>query len=183
MEVNMETEIKDSITEDKKPEGLNAKIDKMLENQSKLLGEKKVKSWKLPFSGRLGKAQLKKNFVTVMYIKDNKSVDFIKVPIDQETVTIDGLPRASSADYVLSYKGKPMIIQPSWSVAPFAPKESIVETEAQGLSSKARKLVFAKMKNDIIIPPKKGGGMMIWIILIAAVAGIGFYLVKGGKLF
>lgn len=164
------------------PQGMNSMLKRVLENQEKLLGENKAKKWKMPFSGKLSKFNLKRNYITVMYIKDNKSVDFLKVPIDQETITIDGLPRASSADYVLSYKGKPMMIQPSWSVAPFMPDKDISETEKLGLSSKARKLVFAKMKNDIIVPPKKGR-MMMWVILIIAVLGIGYYLMKGGKLF
>ena len=164
-------------------EGLTSKIDRLLENQNQLISQKKVKRWKLPFSGKLSKLSLKKNYVTVMYIKDNKSVDFIKVPIDQETITLDGLPRASSADYVLSYKGKPLIIQPSWSIAPFSPTENISDTEKAQLSAKARKLVFTKMKNDIIVPKKLGFGGFGWIILLLVGCGVGYYLWKGGKLF
>ena len=164
-------------------ESLSAKIERLIQMQEKAQGEKKMGKFKLPWGAKLSKANIKKNYVNVIYIKDNKDMNIVKLPIEDETVTIDGLPRVASSDYVMLLNGKPTIIQPSWSIAPFNPTKDITETEAQELSAKGRRLVFAKMKNDIIAPKKMGGGMMIWIILGLAVLGIGYYLMKGGKLF
>jgi hypothetical protein len=165
------------------PQGINSMLKKVLDNQEELIKQKKEKKFKFPWSARLNKTQVKKNCIQVMYLQDNKNVNLLRCPIEDETVTIDGLPRAASIDYVFLLNGKPTLIQPSWSIAPLNIKDNITETEKLGLAAKARKLVFTKMKNDIIVPKKMGGGSAMWIILGIAVIGIGYYLFTGCKLF
>jgi hypothetical protein len=163
--------------------GVRELLEKISKQQDELATTKKVKKWKLPFKGKLSKAQVSKNFATYLTIKDNKEVDFVKVPIQDGTVEIDGFPRIATADYCLTYKGKPFYILPYWSMKPFSPVENYAETEKEQMNMSGRRLVLAKLKNDIIKPKGKGFGSMGWIILVVVIAAAGYYLIQGGKLF
>lgn len=176
----METE------ENKVPEkefNLKEAIANIEKNQEKLIEEKKVKGWKLPWSGKLSKGKVKKNYATFCLIKDNKDVSFITAPIEDGTAMIDGFPRVTTADYCLLHKGRPFFILPYWSMKPFSPVENYAETEKEKMNMSGRRLVLTKLRVEQIKPKKGFGGGLGWIILILAIAGIGYYFMKGGKLF
>lgn len=163
-------------------------LKKRMEDIEKSLGglrdnsEKKYK-FKLPFKARLSKLKVKKNFITVQLIHENGHIEFLKTKIVNGTIEIEGCPRISTADYTIYYKGKPFIILPSWSLKPFSPVENYEETVKNQMTTAGRRLIIERMKLDAIKPKGKGFGLIGWIVLGAIVIGVGYFLIKGGKIF
>lgn len=145
--------------------------------EQKILKEKK-KSFFLPLKGRVGKAKVKKGWATYMIIRENRNVEFIRKPIEQQTVVIDDVPRIATPDEVLSYKGKPFVILPSWSVKPFSPTDNYDATIKGGYAAQGYKLLLSRMKSEVVEEKKKISGMMIWIIIGVIVGG--YFLIKSG---
>jgi hypothetical protein len=169
--------------EEEKPQTLAEKIDKLIELNQKQIEEGSVKKWKLPFKARVGKRSAKRGFATFLVVKDNRNVDFIRLPIAEGTALLEGMPRAATSDYTLHYKGQPFYILPAWSLKPFSPTENYSETERDKMNVAGRRLVLSKLQSEQIA--KKGGswGWGAWIILGIIVLVAGWYLLKGGKLF
>ena len=155
-------------------------MEKIIEELSKSSSSKK---FKIPFSAKLNKAKIKKNFITVLLIHENGNLQFLKTPIINGTIDIEGVPRIATADYTVFYKGKPFMILPSWSLKPFSPADNYEDTVQKDLTTAGRRLILERMKLDAIKPKKMGFGMIGWIILGIAVVGVGYYLIRGGKIF
>lgn len=155
-------------------------LKEIKENLGKQNEKKTLKKWKMPFSGRVSKAKIKKGYVTVAYIGQNKAVDFYKVLIDEGVYKDkNGIPHAATARYMMSYKGKPLIIQPEWSQTPFSPDEHLDKTESENNSSLGGRLLLNYLENQQVKPKGSMGGFG-WIILILAVIGIGYYAWSNG---
>lgn len=150
-------------------------IKKLLEEKDK----NKVRKFVLPWKAKVGKAKVRKNWSTLCFINDNKEVTFKKVQIDEQTTLVDGSPRLARPSDMLTYKGKPFIIQPSWSVEPISPTKNMNETEAKQMSSNGYKLLLNKMKKEVLTTKKQISGGVIFIILIVVIA-LGYLAVKGG---
>ena len=175
-------ETKEEVKEEQKPLKVMDMLEQISKKQDQLIQEKKIKKWKIPGKARLSKGQVAKNYATFMVIKDNKEVDFIRNPIEDGTSVIDGFPRIATADFCLTYKGKPLYILPYWSMKPFSPVENYKETEKDKMNMTGRRLVLTKLRVDQI-QKKKGNLPFGWILLGIAALGVGYYLIKGGKLF
>lgn len=155
-------------------------LTKIAKQQNEIIIQKKEKEWKMPFRARLSKGQVKKNFATFCVVQDNKEVNFIKVPINDGTAEIDGIPRIATANYALTYKGKPFYILPYWSLRPFSAMENIEKTEADKMNIAGRRLVLSKLEKEVIKPK---GNMMQgkgWLLLLVAVVAGGYLIFKGG---
>ena len=137
----------------------------------------------MPWSGKLSKGQVRNNYATFLVVKDNREVDFIKAPIKDGTANIDGFPRVATSDHVLTYKGKPFIIQSYWDMMPYSPTQAYEEADKNKTTMAGRRLVLSKLEKEQIQPTKSGGKMLGWIILIVAILGAAYYFLKGGKLF
>ena len=162
-------------------------IIKPLEEKSK-----KTKKFKLPWGKKVGKAQAKKNWITIMKINENGHINFSKQQIDEQTITEDGIPRLATNQYVMFYKNAPMIIIPSWSVEPvnfdkyfkpipFNPKENLEESFVNGSNIKGFKILMAKMIKDTVNPKKPMSNVIKWIIGLGLAGIIGYALISGGK--
>jgi hypothetical protein len=170
--------------DDEKPASLKERLNNIEQSLSE--GKKKEKKFKfkIPFKGKLSKQNIKKGFVTVQILHENGSVDFIKTKIDNGTISVEGCPRISTADYTIFYKGKPLIILPAWSLIPFSPVDNYEQTVKDKLTTAGRRLIIERMKLDAIKAKKgMGFGLIGWIVLGAAVIGVGYFLIKGGKIF
>jgi hypothetical protein len=160
--------------EDKSLKEVISELNETLKEQK----AKNEKNFGIPFSARVGKAKVKKGWTTVQIIRDNRNVDFIKIPIEQQTAIIDGVPRIFTPDEMLSHKGKPFVILPSWSVKPFSPTDNYSETIKQGYGSQGFKLLLSRMKTEVVDGKKKMSGSIIWWII--GLAAIGFIAFKSG---
>ncbi len=154
-----ETTLKDEIRMMR--EGINKVIEKE---------EKKKKPFTIPWSKKVSTPQSKKNYVTILYVKENGDCHFIKEPINQQTVMVDGIPRIATSDVVLRYKKNPLIIQPAWSVKPFSPADNYVDTERDKMNVKGYKLLLNIMKQDVL---KKKPNISWWLIGIVVLIAIG----------
>ena len=162
---------------------LREKLDMIIKRQDELFKAKEIKKFRLPSKAKINRGKIRKNWVTVQYITENGQTDFFKAQIVDGTITIDGIPRIATADFIMDYKGKPMILIPAWSLRPYSPVESYEKCVEDKLTTTGRKLVIAKMKHDAIAPKKANMGMIVWVILGIAIIAGGYYLFKGGKLF
>lgn len=142
---------------------------------------KKNKKFKIPFKGKLNKKNLKDNYITYIFIKNNRDTDIFKAQIDEATTLIKGVPRIATTDDIIYYQGKPLIIQPEWSVKPFSPSQNYESTVQEKLTSAGYALLMNRMQKEAIQTKKKMNGWLI-IIIIAVIAIVGFFLLGGTKL-
>jgi len=158
-------------------------LKQLVEQNNKLIDTKEAKPWKMPWKAKVNKARVRQGYVTVQIIKNNNSMDIIKAPIQDGTILIDGIPRISTAEYMLNYKNKGWIILPEWSLKPFSSVDNYDKTEQDRMNVSGRRVVLAKLEKEAIKKTKGRFSMIGWIILGAVVLGVGYYLMKGGKIF
>src|SRR3990167_2846066 len=151
---------------------LNEKLETLDEEKIK-----KQRGFRFPWKARVGKKQLKKNYVTLIKINENGNLDFTKEQIEDQTIIVDGVPRLATGSDVLRYKGKPVIIVHSGSVKPFTPhffnpEEHLEEVKEKGYDTTGYRLLLAKIKLGAIQPKKKMGWLAIGIGILVDVGVI-----------
>ena len=140
----------------------------------------KEKKFRIPFSKKVGNAQSKKNYVTIMKIQDNGEVTFNKTQIDEQTIMDEGIPRLAGSDYILRYKKNPMIILPSWSTVPYSPMEKYRQSLQDGSNTVGYKILLNKMIKEQVSPKKQLSGMVKWILGLGLLGIIGYAIMTGG---
>lgn len=146
---------------------LKQKVDELYdENQ-----QKKTKKFKVPRKGKVSKRQQKKGFTTIMRIDNNGNVDFEKKQIDGATYRLSTREyHATNEADILSYKGKPFIIQPTKKLNPYNPLSGKNETYGQPY-------IMARMLGDTIKVKSAKGNILIWILIVGAVLfGINYFM-------
>lgn len=169
-----------------KEKGINEKLDEI----NKKLGEEdkkkdKKKIFKLPSKAKIRNAHLKKGYVTIEAIGENKEIFFIKEPIVDGTIKIGDTFHAVDSFDVFTYKGKPFIHQPKTKINPWNPLSNYLEEQREFEGKKlnkneiyGQKYIMSRMKNDMV-SAKKPIGAWIWIVLVV-IAGIVIYaFIKG----
>lgn len=141
---------------------------------------KKEKAFKLPGKARLSKSKLKKNYAIVAFINENKQVTFTKEQIKEGTIIKDGCPYIATPEYMLHYNGKPLIIQPSWSVEPFSSQRSMEEAAQEKRLSVGYRLLLNAMKSEVIAAKKKMNIVFVIIGLIVLAGAAYFIITKSG---
>lgn len=164
--------------EERKLSDILKSIDSKLEKS--MVKEKKLKKFRMPGSGKINNARAKKNWVSICYIQNNKVVRFVKAPISEGIIDIDGTPHTAMAEDIMTYKNKPFIIVPEWSAHPFSPTRDRTEAEEKKRLSTGWKLMANYLEQQQIKANKFGGGAWIWIIVILAIAGLGYYAYQSG---
>jgi hypothetical protein len=125
---------------------------------------KKPKEFKLPLKAKVKGGKLKKNYITVVKLNENRGVEFLREQIDEQTIMEDGIPRLASNQYIFLWKKNPMIFLPSWSVEPYAPIQEFTNSVDNGSNVKGYKILMAKMLSETVNKKKSLGGIWIWII-------------------
>lgn len=145
-------------------------LQQLVDNSGQLEKEKKVKKFSMPWNIRLfGKGALKRNYVIVCYINDNKNVQFMKVPISESAMMIKDSPYVAMAEHMLTYNNKPMLIVPSWNTTPFSPKENLDEAEKERTLNLGYRILLNKMKTEVTLAKKK----MSWLVILIGLAAVG----------
>lgn len=153
-----------------KEKNLKELMEEMLENQKELINQKKEKKFKLPFGARLGKKALKQGYILVIFLNDNQELEFMKVPIKEQTMMIKETPYLAMSKYMMTYKGKPAIFVTSSSVEPFNPSKHFEQAETNKTMSVGYRLLMNRMKSAIIEGTKKPFN---WWILVGGIVIIG----------
>lgn len=155
---------------------LKEKVDELLEEKREK--EKKVykeKKFKLPMKGRVSKGKMKQGFATIMVLKENNNVDFVRKQIIGGTIKLeDGEPvsiHSLKKEDVFYYKGKPFIMQGKSNLNPWNPFIKTQETYGQPL-------VMARMEGDKL-SIKKGLGKAGWIVSAVILGVIAYAFVTG----
>lgn len=144
-------------------------------------GAVKEKKFKYPFGKRVGKGQKKKNYVTVIILYENGSIDFKKYQITDQTIVHDLIPRLATTGHVMhDRKGNPVIILPNWSLEPFSPLEHYEKSMINGSNTKGFKILGAMMLSEKVQDKKGIATWVKWVIGLIIVGGIIFALVSGG---
>lgn len=147
---------------------LKDKVDNLweLENSKK----PKKKEMRMPGKGKVSKSKVKKGFISIARIDDNRNVTFEKKKVEEGTY------RLTTGDYhttnekdIFFYKGKPFIFQATKKLNPYNPLTGDNETYGQ-------KMVMARMIGDTIKTKAKGGSLLVGIgIIIAVVVAINYF--------
>lgn len=167
------------MTEDKPT--LLRELQKMNMNFQKLeqiSDKQKKRNFKLPWKANVGKAKVKDNWITILLVKSNRNIKFLKGQIIEHTVMVDDQPYLSTTDAVLYYKGKPFVIQPEWSVYPFIPHRHFKQTRDAKELAVGHRLMLNRMKSEQV-KQKKGISMGMIIIIILLILGGLYYLISG----
>jgi len=132
------------------------------------------KKFRVPGRGKVSNFKVKKGFVTIVAINENKEIDFTKERIIDGTIKLqkgDLSFHAIHADDIFTYKGKPLIFQPKRKLNPYNPLKGKHETYGQ-------KYIMARMEGDKISLKKSlgwgagiGGLIVIGIIAYALITG------------
>jgi len=149
---------------------LKEKVDLLYNKKSNV----EKKRFTLPRRGKISKSKIKKGYTTVMRVDDNGNIDFEKQRIQDSTY------RLTTKDYhvtekkdILSYKGKPFIIQPTKKLNPYNPLDGENETYGQPY-------IMARMLGDTIKVKTANAKGIIWIVGIGLAAYIGYTMLTGG---
>lgn len=161
--------------------GIQEDIKELKDLMVRMQEEKNEKGFRLPFGKKVGNRQRRKNYVTVQILHENGTIDYKKLPIEDQTITHDLIPRLATAGYVMYWKKNPTIILPNWSVEPFSPLEHYQKSLLNGSNVKGYKILMAKMHKEQVTDKPKMGNAIKWIIGLG-LAGIIIYaiLTSGG---
>ena len=143
------------------------------------------------FLKKVGKAQKKKNYVTLLHLFENSKAKFKKVRIDDQTFMEEGIPRLAAAGYVWQEgrKNNPLIILPNFSVKPINAEDVYKPITAGKLYKESLKdgsnvvgyrLLLNKMKLEAIGAKKQMGGMIKWILGAIVLGIIAYAFISGG---
>ena len=172
-------ENKDNNTSDeRKLSDILKSIDAKLEQT--MVKEKKLKKFRMPGSGKVSQAKAKKNWISICYIQNNGVVRFMKAKINEGIIEIDGTPHVAMTEYIMTYKNKPFIIVPEWSATPFSPRQDRFDAEEQKRLSIGWRLMTNYLEQQQIKPKGMGGSVWVWIIVILAICGLGYWAYQSG---
>jgi len=158
---------------------LRDEIAKLNENFDELVKKKEVKKFRLPFAAKVGRKKAKDGYAAICYINENRGIKFLKAPIREGTIMINGVPHLATTNFMLHYKNKPFLIVPSWNTNPFAPAENVKEAMTEKTTTAGYRLLLNTLKSEQIKQKPKISFGIIIVILLAIAAGV-YYFTQGG---
>lgn len=135
--------------------------------------KKIVKKLKLPRKAKVRKGRLKKSWIGVLYLAENKVIRGERTKLEGGTYVLkDGNTRYTNDSEIVWWEGKyPIIFQRHDKANPSNPYgESPKVNEVYGQDQ-----IKLRMKKDVI--KEKGRGGMSWLIIVAILVG-GYFLLK-----
>lgn len=145
--------------------GIKETLDEI--NQKLEEKDEKKPKFRMPWKAKIGKVKMKKGYATILTIKENNVVDFIREPIKDSVVRLqegnDVSFHAVDSEDVLTYKGKPFMIIPKIKKNPYNPAKGDNETYGH-------KYILARMESEkLTLKGKMGWGLSIGILVIIGI--------------
>lgn len=157
------------MVEKEEPKPLRQEVDELKE----IVYSGKVRKLKLPSKAKVKRGRLKKGWIGIMRVGENRNVSFEKIQIEGSCYrTKDGTYHTTNGKEILFWNGKfPFLVQEDKKVNPknFTFNEGENETYGQ------KKIIATILKDTIKV--KKGGNMGV-IVIIIVIAVIGYVLGK-----
>ena len=166
--------------QEEKPKSLMQEIKELKEFKEQVISKDiKVKKLKIPRKAKVKKRTLKKGYIGILKIDENRNITAEKQKISVASYKDkDGKYHTTDGREILFWEGKfPVILQPSWKNNPINlnPENDTNETYGQPY-------IKAKMLADTIKVKAKGGSIIIWVLIAGAVL-FGINYIMGGNLF
>ena len=165
---------------EEKPKSLLQEMNELKQFKEQVMSkEVKVKNLKLPRKAKVKKRKLKKGYIGIIKIDENRNISAERQRIlGSSYKDKEGLYHASDGREILFWQGKfPVIFQPSWKNNPLNINPENDKNETYG-----QPYIKAKMLADTIKVKQKKGNIIIWIVIAGAVLfGINYF--AGGNLF
>lgn len=156
---------------------LKQKVD-LLFSQKEEENQPKKKTLKLIRKAKVRKGKLKKSWVGILKIDENRNISGEKQQVEGATYRLNnGTYHTLKGDEIFFWQGKfPVVIQPTWRDNPLSfTHEGLVKNETHG-----QKYLMARMMADTIKVKSRGGGIIVWIVIgIAVLVGINYFM-NGG---
>jgi len=142
-------------------------------------GNIKTKKLKLPRKARVKKRSLKKGYIGILKIDENRNISAEKQKISGSSLKLkDGYYHATDGREIFFWQGKfPVIIQPSWKNNPLQIDPTTEKNETYG-----QPYIKAKLLRDTIKVKSGGGSVIIWVLLAGAVLFAINYFMGGNML-
>jgi len=157
-------------SETSKLPNLRESIQELVELNKELIKEKKVKKFKIPWNARLSKKKVRDNYATVLYVNDNKEAEFYRAPISEGAISIKGAPHLAQQEHIMTHKGKPFMIIPSWSTHPYSPEKEYDRAIKENRINVGNRLLLNAMERGVIKLGKKiSWGLVIFGIVILGI--------------
>lgn len=139
--------------------------------------EKKPKKFKIPRKAKVNKRNAKKNYVTVVKLNENRNIDFEKKQIDEQTITVDGIPRTATVDCIGFYKKNPIMFIYGSSLNPVSFTELKEETDKNKTNATGMKLLLNKIELGGVKEKKKLSIKVILLLLVIIIV-VGYLLLS-----
>lgn len=160
--------------------GIQEDIQEIKDAVAGMNEEKKGKQYRLPFGKKVGKNQRKKNYVTVFILNENNGLEIKKLPITNQTILLEKIPRLAAAGYVFYWKTNPIIFLPSWSVEPISGRKEFLNSINNGSNISGYEILLAEIENSATKSKMAGKGIIAWVLGIGLAAIIGYAFLTGG---
>lgn len=155
---------------------LKEQVAQLNENFNRLLASGKVKGVKMPKTP--SKGQVKKGYIYVIYINENGDIKPMKTMIEEGTTAIEGIPRIATPEFMLTYRGKPAIIQPANTTEPFSMNKNYSEAVRNEMTAHGHKLLLNRIERGELKNKKRISGAMAFGIVIVLIV-VGYLLMRG----
>lgn len=148
-----------------------AKLNSNLE----AVNNEKVKKFKP--NKKLSNGDLKSNHILAVVVGENKEFRFEKLAIEDGTVSLNKVPRLASAPYLGTYKGRPAMIIPEWSVEPINFDKNYDEAVRLKTLSVGYRLIMNRIEQGVIKAKKQIKGWIVFAGIIALIV-VGYLLLR-----
>ncbi len=180
MKVDDKVEEKPLVEEVKEKKPLVEEIKELKQFKNEVIaGNLKTSKMRIPRKARVRKRHLKRGYIGILRIDENKNITGEKQRISGSAYTTsDGITHALNLDDIVWWEGRfPIIWQPSWRNNPVNFLKGLEKNETHG-----QPYIKAKMLADVIKVKAKGGSIVIWFV-VAGVALFAINYLTGGSLF
>ena len=150
------------MTEENKDLTLKDKVDFLFEKDEQNI-KSKSKSLKIPKNAKVSKGKLKKGYIGILKIDENRIISGEKQKIEESTIRLkDGTYHGLDGSELLLWGGKfPVVIQQVWKQNPL----KLIKDAGEKNETYGQKVIMARMLKDMIKIKNTKGQWLIWVII------------------